>query len=108
MIEIKAIRRKLRRNTTGRRKNARNSAAVIHKIARVRNIQDGLETSKMTATKAPTQRQQSQSQEPQVQYGDLDRRYGKIGISAVAGAVRHKGERQQAAPKPRYVQHDSD
>jgi len=63
----------------------------------------------MMATKAPQQRQQSQSQEPKIQYGSLDQRYGKIGISAVAGAVSHKDEgRRHAAPKRRYVQHDSD
>ena len=63
----------------------------------------------MTATRAQKQRQQSQSQEPQKQYGSLDQRYGKIGISAVAGAVGHKGERRKpATPKPPYVQNDSD
>jgi len=63
------------------------------------------------ATKAPMQRQQSQSQEPQKQYGNLDQRYGKIGISAVAGAMSHKGERHQhqhGAPKRPYIQNDSD
>jgi hypothetical protein len=65
----------------------------------------------MTATKAPKQRQQSQSQEPQHQYGNLDQRYGKIGISAVAGAVGHKGERRahpHGAPKRPFIQNDSD
>jgi len=63
----------------------------------------------MTATKATKQRQQSQSQEQQTQYGNLDQRYGKIGISAVAGAVSHKDEgRPRAAPKPPYIQNDSD
>ncbi len=63
----------------------------------------------MMATKAPKQRQQSQSQEPQTQYGSLDQRYGKIGISAVAGAIGHKREQnQRPAPKRPYIQHDSD
>ena len=63
----------------------------------------------MTATKAPKQRQQSQSQQPQAQQGSLDQRYGKIGISAVAGAVRHKGERREhAAPKHHFLPRDSD
>ena len=63
----------------------------------------------MTATKAPQQRQQSQSQEPKNQHGNLDQRYGKIGISAVAGAVGHKGNgRQRAAPKRPFIQNDSD
>ncbi len=63
----------------------------------------------MTATKATKQRQQSQSQEPQIQYGSLDQRYGKIGISAVAGAVSHKGDRTTpVTPRQPYVQNDSD
>ncbi len=63
----------------------------------------------MKTVKAPGQRQQGQSQEPQNQFGDLDRRYGKIGISAVAGAVGHKGGRRESdTPRRRYVQPDSD
>jgi len=63
----------------------------------------------MKAVKAPGQRQQSQSQEPQKQFGDLDQRYGKIGISAVAGAVAHKGERREPDTRRRpYLQPDSD
>lgn len=63
----------------------------------------------MTATKATQQRQQSQSQERQTQFGSLDQRYGKIGISAVAGAVGHKGEpRQASTPKRPFIQNDSD
>ena len=67
----------------------------------------------MKAVKAPGQRQQGQSQEsrhePQNQYGSLDQRYGKIGISAVAGAVGHKGGPCKSdTPRRRYVQPDSD
>ena len=67
----------------------------------------------MMATKATQQRQQSQSQESQkqAQFGSLDQRYGKIGISAVAGAVSHKGEGEghhEDAPKRPYIQNDSD
>ena len=63
----------------------------------------------MKAVKAPGQRQQSQSQESQNQFGDLDHRYGKIGISAVAGAVGHKGGRREPdAPRRSYIQPDSD
>lgn len=61
----------------------------------------------MSADEAPKQRQQSQSQEPQKQYGSLDQRYGKIGISAVAGAVGHKRE-ERPAPRRPYMQHESD
>lgn len=43
----------------------------------------------MEATKATEQRQDSRPQ-----YCKLDDRYGRIGISAVAGAVRHQGERR--------------
>lgn len=63
----------------------------------------------MMATKATKQRQQSQESQKQVQQGDLDDRYGKIGISAVAGAVSHKREgHNPGAPKPPYIQNDSD
>jgi hypothetical protein len=43
----------------------------------------------MQATKATEQSQDSRSQ-----YTNLDNRYGKIGISAVAAAVRHQGKRR--------------
>lgn len=33
-----------------------------------------------------------QSQDSKRNYGKLDDRYGKIGISAVAAAIRHQGE----------------
>jgi hypothetical protein len=42
----------------------------------------------MTATKAT-----EQSQDSQRRHSDLDNRYGKIGISAVAAALCHQGER---------------
>jgi hypothetical protein len=41
----------------------------------------------MDATRAT-----EQSQDSQRHYKNLDDRYGKIGISAVAAAVRHQGE----------------
>jgi hypothetical protein len=41
----------------------------------------------MEASKATEPRQQDSSRQP-----TLDDRYGKIGISAVAAAVRHQGE----------------
>ncbi len=47
----------------------------------------------MEASKAAEQSQDSGRQR-------LDERYGEIGISAVAGALRHKGE-QRNARKPR-------
>ena len=46
----------------------------------------------MQATKAAEQ--QTQQQDSQRQQTKLDNRYGKIGISAVAAAVRPTGERQ--------------
>jgi hypothetical protein len=48
----------------------------------------------MTATKSA-----ADSQAAQRQYSDLDRRYGKIGISAVAAAVRYRSE----PPVPVYA-----
>jgi hypothetical protein len=54
----------------------------------------------MSASKAADQ--QSQDAESRNQAPNLDRRYGKIGISAVAAAVRHRPaqrqQQQQAAP----------
>jgi hypothetical protein len=103
-----------------RQKKARNSAAVVHMMARPKasgagrrkpqgNPKGSLETEEMKAVKAPGQRQQGQSQEPQNQFGSLDQRYGKIGISAVAGAVEHKGgHRKPDTPRRPYVQPDSD
>jgi hypothetical protein len=41
----------------------------------------------MTVTKATEQKQDSARQ-----YTNLDKRYGKIGISAVAAALHHQGE----------------
>ena len=41
-----------------------------------------------------------QSHEGRRQDGELDRRYGKIGISAVAAAVRCKGEQPRRAEPP--------
>ena len=48
-----------------------------------------------------------QSQDSRRQHTRLDDRYGKIGISAVAGAVRHKGERR-VTQQFRQTPHDSD
>ena len=38
---------------------------------------------------------------------DLDNRYGKIGISAVAAAIRHQGE-QRNTTAVRYTPYDRD
>ena len=48
-----------------------------------------------------------QSQDSQRQYKSLDDRYGKIGISAVAAAVRHQSVRR-TANETRYTAYDSD
>ena len=45
----------------------------------------------MNATRAT-----EQSQDSQRQYKSLDDRYGKIGISAVAAALRYQGEQRNA------------
>jgi hypothetical protein len=49
----------------------------------------------MQATKAAEQRQDSLRQGSNGKHTKLDDRYGKIGISAVAAAVCHKGERRE-------------
>jgi hypothetical protein len=54
----------------------------------------------MEATRATEQRQDSKRQ-----YKSLDDRYGKIGISAVAAAVRHTDTRRSASA-PRAVPRD--
>jgi hypothetical protein len=56
----------------------------------------------MNATRATEQRKDSQRQ-----YKNLDARYGKIGISAVAAAVRHQGEKRHVN-ESRYVPAESD
>jgi len=43
-----------------------------------------------------------QSQDSRRQYGKLDDRYGKIGISAVAAAIRHQGELRNARDEGSY------
>lgn len=48
-----------------------------------------------------------QSQDSRPQYSKLDDRYGKIGISAVAGAMRHQGERRAVRDTDRAV-YDTD
>jgi hypothetical protein len=41
------------------------------------------------------------NQDPRRQSANLDSRYGKIGISAVAAAVRYQGETETRAPADR-------
>ena len=41
------------------------------------------------------------------QRSELDNRYGKIGISAVAAAVRHQGE-QRTVTEPRFKPYERD
>jgi hypothetical protein len=48
----------------------------------------------MNATKATEQTQDSRRDR-----SELDERYGKIGISAVAAALRHQGEPRQPTEK---------
>jgi hypothetical protein len=68
----------------------------------------------MNAMKAPGERQQTQghdAQAPQAQITQamtLDRRYGKIGISAVAGAVQHKKQERPAPRDRRFMPEDCD
>jgi hypothetical protein len=60
----------------------------------------------MNAPRATEQSQDSR-QDSQRQYKNLDDRYGKIGISAVAAAVRHQGELRNVTD-PRFHPADSD
>jgi len=56
------------------------------------------------------QKQMEQSQDSERKNQRLDRRYGKIGISAVAAAVEPKAERRHADQPRRafYAAQDSD
>ena len=55
----------------------------------------------------PAQKQMEQSQDSEAKKTNLARRYGKIGISAVAAAVQPKRE-QPNAVKPRHFDYESD
>jgi predicted transcriptional regulator len=79
----------------------RNSAQVVSHIQGRGNAKEGLETKVMEAMKAKEQSQDSRRQT------ELDDRYGKIGISAVAAAVRHKGEERKNVER-RFVPYDRD
>ena len=101
MIQIKAnpalIRQKSQRD-----KNCR--AILPHSSGRLTTLRpkDGLETTIMDATRAT-----ELSQDSQRHYKNLDDRYGKIGISAVAAAVRHQSE-QRNVNDSRFLPNDSD
>lgn len=56
--------------------------------------------------KATELAQQSANQDSQRQPNQLDNRYGKIGISAVAAALRHQGEPQ--SPSEYRIPYDRD
>lgn len=60
---------------------------------------------KTAPEKSPARQQQQQGSASQP--ATLNERYGKIGISAVAGACQHKGEKRRATEK-RFVPGDSD
>jgi hypothetical protein len=79
----------------------RNSALLEGQI-NVVQPKDGSENDTMEGMKATEQRQDSQSQ-----HTELDNRYRKIGISAVAAAVRHQGE-QDDTHESRLVPYDRD
>jgi hypothetical protein len=61
----------------------------------------------MDAQKATEKQPQRQQQQGSGSQTTLNDRYGKIGISAVAGAVQHKPERKPAADC-RFTVLDSD
>jgi hypothetical protein len=56
----------------------------------------------MYSTKA-----EERSQDSKRQHAPLDRRYGKIGISAVAAAIRYNGESREE-PDVRLVPYERD
>jgi hypothetical protein len=54
-----------------------------------------------------TQKQMEQSQDSETKNASLDRRYGKIGIAAVAGAVSRRPEPRKPSQQ-RYEHYESD
>jgi hypothetical protein len=72
-----------------------------------RETKDGLET-EMNAPKTSERKTSEQQQQQQASQGQtkLNERYGRIGISAVAGAVQHK--KDEPRPVARFTAHDSD
>jgi hypothetical protein len=66
------------------------------------NAKDGSESKTMDATRAT-----EQSQDSKRQYPNLDDRYGKIGISAVAAAVRYQRV-QRKSSETRFIPNDCD
>jgi hypothetical protein len=61
----------------------------------------------MQAMKAKEQSQDFRYQDFRHPYTNLDKRYGKIGISAVAAAVRHQSEPRNAT-ESRSMPYDRD
>jgi len=59
----------------------------------------------MNTRKATEQRQMQQDSSQQSKDRNLDRRYGEIGISAVAAAVCHKGEKRPAPVRKATIDH---
>jgi len=59
----------------------------------------------MNTGKAMEQRQMQQDSGHKPKDHNLDRRYGEIGISAVAAAVCHKGERRPAPVRKATIDH---
>jgi hypothetical protein len=55
----------------------------------------------------PMTKQMEQSQDSETKTTSLDRRYGKIGIAAVAGAVGRKPEPRKSDER-RYTHYESD
>jgi hypothetical protein len=58
------------------------------------NPKDGSEEKVTTQVTKATEQQKKDARRQSSKSNDLDNRYGKIGISAVAAACRHQGEQQ--------------
>lgn len=95
-----------RQMVTIRDTGMRNSAPVCDYV-RLQETHGGLEKNTMDKTKSKAS---SEEQNPQSGHAstELDERYGKIGISAVAAAVCPKGERRSKSKDSRFVPYDSD
>src|ERR1700755_1378991 len=85
--------------------------ALVDPPIRVRDLtKDGLENTEMNVKKAEKspERQLQQQQSSSSQTASLNDRYGKIGISAVAGACQHKKGEKRRSNESRFVPHESD
>lgn len=109
MSEIVANTRKAEKIVTVARELPRNSASVDTHVSIGGRLQDAWEDKLNSDSDSDSQDKNQDLRQPQRQEprSELDNRYGKIGISAVAAAVRHQGG-QRTVTAPRVTPYDRD